>query len=422
MHHFTIVFLVLLGAMTALQLWLATRQIRHVHRHRGAVPAAFAEKISSAAHARAADYTVAKARLGRVETVVGAALLLAWTLGGGLQALDNLWRGFGWGPLTTGSAFIFSLLFIGALLDLPFALYRTFVLEARFGFNKITPALFGADLVKKTALAIALGAPLVVVVLWLMASMGARWWLYVWLVWTGFSLLMVWAYPAFIAPLFNRFRALDRDALLQRIQALLTRTGFHSKGVFVMDGSRRSAHGNAYFTGLGRNKRIVFFDTLLGSLTDNEIEAVLAHELGHFKRRHVLQRMLTSFALSLVGLAVLGYISNQPWFYHGLGVAQPSMYMALVLFFMVVPVFTFFLQPVFAWISRRHEFEADAFAAEQADAQALTAALVKLYEENAATLTPDPLHSAFYDSHPPASVRIAHLQALASTGAFAASH
>lgn len=414
MHHFTIVFLVLLAGMTALQLWLATRQIRHVQRHRGAVPSAFAEKIPAAAHARAADYTVAKTRLNRIETIYAAALLLAWTLGGGLQALDELWRGFGWGPLATGTAFIFILLLVGALLDLPFALYRTFVLETRFGFNKTTPALFTADLVKKTALAIALGAPLVWVVLWLMTSMGTRWWLYVWLVWIGFSLLVVWAYPAFIAPLFNRFRALDRDALLQRIEALLTRTGFHSKGVFVMDGSRRSAHGNAYFTGLGRNKRIVFFDTLLGSLSDSEIEAVLAHELGHFKRRHVLQRMLTSFALSLAGLALLGHLSQQAWFYQGLGVAQPSTYTALVLFFMVVPVFTFFLQPVFAWISRRHEFEADAFAAEQADAHALTAALVKLYEENAATLTPDPLHSAFYDSHPPASVRIAHLQTLAN--------
>lgn len=414
MHHFTIVFIVLLGGMTALQLWLATRQIRHVQRHRGAVPSAFAEKISAAAHARAADYTAAKTRLNRIETVYATALLLAWTLGGGLQALDGFWRGFGWGPLATGTAFIFSLLFIGALLDLPFTLYRTFALEARFDFNKTTPTLFAADLLKKTALAITLGAPLVFVVLWLMASMGARWWFYVWLVWTAFSLLMLWAYPAFIAPLFNRFRALDREALLQRIQALLTRTGFHSKGVFVMDGSRRSAHGNAYFTGLGRNKRIVFFDTLLDSLNDREIEAVLAHELGHFKRRHVLQRMFTSFALSLAGLALLGHLSNQAWFYRGLGVEQPSTYMALALFFMVVPVFTFSLQPLYARISRRHEFEADAFAAEQADAQALTAALVKLYEENAATLTPDPLHSAFYDSHPPASVRIAHLQTLAA--------
>lgn len=413
MQLFTIVFLLLLATMTAVTLWLARRHLVHVRAHRDAVPAAFSAKISLDAHRKAADYTAAKTRLGMIETGYGTLLLLLWTLGGGLALLDHFWRSFGWDALATGTAFILSFVLIGGLLDLPFSLYRIFGIETRFGFNKMDARMYTVDLIKKTGLALALGAPLAFAVLWLMQSMGARWWLYVWLFWSGFSLLMLWAYPALIAPLFNRFRALDKASLIARIDQLLQRTGFKSRGIFVMDGSRRSAHGNAYFTGLGRNKRIVFFDTLLDSLNEDEVEAVLAHELGHFKRKHVLKRMVLMFLMSLLGLALLGWLIERPWFYLALGVAQPSTYSALILFLLTVPVFTFFLQPLFARSSRRHEFEADTYAAQQADARALASALVKMYEENASTLTPDPLHSAFYDSHPPASARVAHLQALA---------
>lgn len=412
MNFFSILVLVLLVLMLLAQLALAWRQMRHVRAHRPRVPAAFAAKTPLAAHQKAADYTVAKTRLGIVEAVIGVALFLVWTFGGGLQWLDSLWSG-GLGPVITGTGFMLSVFFIMGVLDLPLSAYQTFRLEARFGFNKTTPALFVSDLLKKAVLSLALGGPLIFAVLWLMQSAGALWWLYAWLLWTGFSLFMLWAYPAVIAPLFNKFRVLDRESMVRRIQALLARTGFASRGVFVMDGSRRSAHGNAYFTGLGKNKRIVFFDTLLDTLSEAEVEAVLAHELGHFKRRHVIKRMLLMAGMSLFGLALLGWLMQQSWFYTGLGVAQPSTHSALILFLLVVPVFTFFLHPLFAWSSRRHEFEADAFAAEQSDANALVSALVKLYEENASTLTPDPWHSAFYDSHPPAAVRIAHLEALA---------
>lgn len=416
MPVFTIVFFGLLALMFAAQWWLAWRQMRHVAAHRAQVPPLFANKIDPNAHAKAADYTVARVRLGAIEAGLSALVLVAWTAGGGLDGLDRLWRGIGWNELATGAAFLLSLIVIGAVIELPLSIYRIFVIETRFGFNKMTPALFVSDLAKQFALALIIGVPLLFAVLWLMQSMGAHWWLWVWLLWVAFSVSMFWAFPALIAPLFNRFRPLERAELAARIQALLARTGFRSRGVFVMDGSRRSAHGNAYFTGLGRNKRIVFFDTLLDSLNETEVEAVLAHELGHFKRKHVLKRMLLSFALSLAGLAVLGWLHAQPAFYHSFGVSQPSTYTALALFLMVSPVFGFWLQPLFAWGSRRHEFEADAFAAQESDAQALMSALVKLYEENASTLTPDPLYSAFYNSHPPALRRIAHLQSLSAAG------
>ncbi len=413
MNPFAPLVLIMLALMLSAQLALAVRHIRHVRAHRAQVPAAFAAKIPLEAHQKAADYTVAKTRLGIVEAMLGVALLLAWTFGGGLQWVDSLWSAAGLGPVATGTAFMLSVFVIMGILDLPLSAYQTFGLEARFGFNKTTPALFVSDLLKKALLSLVLGGPLILAVLWLMQSAGALWWLYAWLLWTGYALFMVWAYPAVIAPLFNKFRALDQESMVKRIQALLARTGFTSRGVFVMDGSRRTAHGNAYFTGLGKNKRIVFFDTLLHTLSEAEVEAVLAHELGHFKRRHVIKRMLLMFAMSLAGLALLGWLMQQPWFYTGLGVTQPSTHSALILFLLVVPIFTFFLHPLFAWGSRRHEFQADAFAAEHTDANALVSALVKLYEENAATLTPDPWHSVFYDSHPPAAVRIAHLEALA---------
>ncbi len=409
MNTFTIIFLTLLGLSLLVELWLANRHIRHVMANRDAVPEAFRQRIAPEDHRKAADYTIAHTRFGRIEDVYGAALLVLWTLGGGLEWLDRVWSGIGWGQLATGTGFMLSAFLIMGLFELPTSIYQTFVIENRFGFNKISPGLFVTDLVKKTLLLGILGTPLLLAALWLMQRAGALWWLYVWLLWSGFTLFLVWAYPALIAPIFNKFTPLKEDSVRQRIQALLERTGFRSRGIFVMDGSRRSAHGNAYFTGFGKTKRIVFFDTLLQHLGEKEIEAVLAHELGHFKRRHVIKRMILTFSMSLVGLALLGWLVTQPWFYAGLGMSQPSTYAALTLFMLVGPVFTFFLQPLMAWGSRRYEYEADSYAAEQTDAGELVSALVKLYKENASTLTPDPLHSAFYDSHPPAALRIAHL-------------
>lgn len=409
MNTFTWVFLATLGASLVLRLWLAQRQIRNVSANRERVPEAFAANIQLDAHRKAADYTLTNTRLGRLEMIYSSLLLLAWTLGGGLQWLDSSWQQLGWGAIPTGVAMLVSAFAIMALLDLPFSLYHTFVIEERFGFNKTTPGVFISDMIKQTLLMLVLGVPLAWAALWLMQESGQLWWFYLWLLWAGFSLLMLWAYPAVIAPLFNKFTLLDDETLQQRIQSLLDRCGFKSKGIYVMDGSRRSGHGNAYFTGMGQNKRIVFFDTLLTTLEADEIEAVLAHELGHFKRKHVQKRIITMMLMSLAGLALLGWLIDQPWFYQGLGVQTPSNHLALLLFLMVSPVFTFFLQPLSSWFSRKHEFEADDYAASQASAADLIRALVKMYKENASTLTPDPLYSAFYDSHPPAPVRVAHL-------------
>ncbi len=411
MNSFSWVFLLALAASLSVKLWLAQRHIRHVQSRRSLVPEAFADKITLDAHQKAADYTLVNTRQGRLELVYNSLLLLGWTLGGGLQWLDELWHQAGWGSIPMGVAVLISAFMIMALLELPFSLYHTFVIEERFGFNKTTLPLFIGDMLKQTLLMMLLGVPLAWAALWLMNESGPLWWFYLWLLWAGFSLLMLWLYPTVIAPLFNKFTLLDNAELQQRIQALLDRCGFRSKGIYVMDGSRRSGHGNAYFTGMGRNKRIVFFDTLLKSLDADEIEAVLAHELGHFKRRHVTKRIVTMMLMSLAGLALLGWLAQQTWFYHGLGLQNPSNHMALLLFLLVSPAFTFFLQPISAWFSRKHEFEADDYAASQASAADLIHALVKLYQENASTLTPDPLYSAFYDTHPPAPVRVAHLSA-----------
>ncbi len=410
---FTQIFLILLAGTLLTRLWLVRRHVRHVLGHRRQVPAPFRGKILLKAHRKAADYTVSKTRFAMLAGVVDTLLLLGWTLGGGLEILDQTWRAAGFGELVTGTLFLLSAFLIMALLDLPATLYQTFVIEQRFGFNHSTPALFVADLLKQALLLFVIGAPLALAALWLMQSAGTLWWFYLWLLWSGFTLLMIWAYPAVIAPLFNKFTPLKNRSVQTRIQALLKRTGFRSRGIFVMDGSRRSAHGNAYFTGFGRNKRVVFFDTLLKTLRGPEIEAVLAHELGHFHHRHILKRIVMLFGMSLAGLALLGWLIQQPWFYQGLGVSTASAHAALILFLMVGPVFTFFLQPLMAWGSRRHEYQADAYAADQADIKPMISALVKLYRENASTLTPDPVYSAFYDSHPPASLRIAHLQSLA---------
>lgn len=410
MQTFTLIFLVFLLASTIVQVWLSLRQKQSVQNHRATVPEAFAGKITLEEHQKAADYTLAKGQFGRIQIILGVVVLLAWTLGGGLEWLDQAWRSVGWGALLTGTAVILSMSFISSLIDLPAALYSTFVLEERFGFNKTTLKTFVVDLFKGTALGLVIGVPLILFVLWLMESAGSAWWIYAWVGLTVFSLLMTWAYPKFIAPLFNKFQPLEEGEVANRINALLERTGFNSQGVFVMDGSRRSAHGNAYFTGFGKNKRIVFFDTLLKHLTPSQIEAVLAHELGHFKRKHIVKGMILSVLMTLMGFGVLAWLMQQSWFYSSLGISQPSTYMALILFMVVSPVFTFFITPLMARFSRKHEFEADEFAAQQASATELIAALVGLYKENASTLTPDPLHSAFYDSHPPAAIRIAHLQ------------
>ena len=415
MNIFTQLFLLALAGSLLLRFWLATRQLIHVKKHRDTVPDSFAGKVPLADHHKAADYTITNTRIGMVALAYDSLLLLGWTLGGGLEWLDNSWRAENFGPVVTGVAVMLSAMVLMSLLDLPFSLYHTFVVEERFGFNRSTMGVFFGDMLKQGALLLIIGAPLIALALWIMEVSGGLWWLYVWAVWMAFSLIMFWAYPAIIAPLFNKFSPLDNEALKQRIQALMDKCGFRSKGIFVMDGSKRSGHGNAYFTGVGSNKRIVFFDTLLESLKPEEIEAVLAHELGHFKLKHIQKRLLSTFALSLAALALLGWLAGQDWFYHGLGVSQASPWMALLLFMMVLPVFTFFIQPLMSLLSRKHEFEADAYAVQQSSGTDLIHALVKMYRENASTLTPDPLYSAFHDSHPPAPVRIAHISANMST-------
>jgi len=402
----TALFLAALFASLGVRLWLSLRQERSVRAHRAAVPAAFAESIPLAAHEKAADYTVARLRFGRIVQPARAALLVAFTLGGGLQALARFWDQ---GTLLAGVAFVLSTLFLAELCLLPFAIYRTFVLEERFGFNRTTPALFLSDLVKQSLLAVVLGGPLVFGALWLVSSGGAAWWVWLWAGWVGVSLFFTWAYPVLIAPLFFKFTPLADAELLQRIQDLLRRTGFASDGVFVMDGSRRSSHANAYFTGLGRRKRIVLFDTLCGMLAPREVESVLAHELGHFKLNHLWWRLGAGVAMGLLGIAVLALVIDRAWFYTGLGVDEVAAHAGLVLFLWVAPLFTFPLRPLLSAWSRRHEYAADAFAAAHSDGRALVSALVKMYEHNAATLTPDPIHSAFHDSHPPAPLRVARL-------------
>ncbi|MGH8260313.1 MAG: M48 family metallopeptidase [Steroidobacteraceae bacterium] len=413
MHPLTLAYVAALAVGTLLRVWLATRQITSARAHREHVPEPFAAAVSAAEHQKAADYTVARVRLGRLETLVDAGVALALTIGGGIAAIDGLWRRTGWPEPWLGAVVVFTVLAAASLAGLPFSVWRTFRIEAAFGFNRTTPRLYLLDRLRGVALALALGVPLLIGVLWLMVRAGRTWWVYAWLAWLAVSLVLAWAWPVFIAPLFNRFTPLGDDALKARIEALLGRCGFAAKGVFVVDSSRRTAHGNAYFTGVGRHKRIVFFDTLLERLGPPEIEAVLAHELGHFRLRHVRQHLIVSAAGSLAGLALLAWLAGQRGFYLALGVAMPSVHAALLLFVLVVPAFTYFVTPIAALWSRRHELAADRFAADHANAGDLAAALVKLYRDNATTLTPDRIHSAVYDSHPPALVRIAQLEALA---------
>lgn len=410
MNLFTTLFLCSLGASIIVQWYLVQRHINHIRSNRQHVPEAFNDKIPVEAHHKAADYTQAKVKTGLAELIIGSVFLLLWTLGGGLQFLDKLWRSYELSAIWTGTGFILSIFFVMTILDLPMSIYRTFKLEESFGFNKMTPKIFIMDMIKNGVVGLLIGTPLLLLVLWIMENSGSNWWLYVWATWLSFSVFMMWAYPAFIAPLFNKFRPLEDGELKTRIENLLTRNGFKSQGIHVMDGSTRSSHGNAYFTGLGANKRIVFFDTLIDELSHDEIEAVLAHELGHFKCNHIKKRIFVLGTVFLIGLGILGWLINETWFYNGLGVELSSTYMALILFVLASPAFTFFLQPLFSFISRQHEFEADDFAASQAQTENLITALVNLYRENANTLTPDPLYSAFHDSHPPAPIRIAHLK------------
>lgn len=418
MNMFTLVFVAAVALAAVVRLWLARRQIRAVALNRSHVPAPFEGEVPLDSHRKAADYTLAKTRFEMVVVIYHTLLLLLWTIGGALNLMDIAWRATGSSPIVTGLGVIASVALINALLGLPLSWYRTFVIEQRFGFNHTGARLFITDLVRSAAVTTIIGGPLIAVILWLMSpgpgtAAGARtaslWWLHVWIAWAAFSLAMVWIYPALIAPLFNRFSPLEDEGLRQRVRTLLARTGFTSDGIFVMDGSRRSSHGNAYFTGLGRHKRIVFFDTLLGTLTPAEIEAVLAHELGHYKRRHVHKHLGTGLLCGALALWALDRLMEQPWFYTGLGVDQPSNHAALLLFSFILPVVMLFLGPLVMHVTRRHEYEADDFAAHQTDGRDLARALIKLYRDNATTLTPDPLYSAFHDSHPPATARVAHL-------------
>ena len=412
----TLVFSAALVLGMLLKLYLSTRQIRHVARHRDAVPAAFAATISLASHQKAADYTLTKARFGLLELAFGTAVLLGWTLLGGLDALNQALAGTrlaDWGPLAQQLALVAGFGLISGALDLPFTLYSTFRIEERFGFNKMSLKLWLGDLLKSTLVGIVIGLPIVALILWLMGSAGSLWWLWAWAVWMGFNLLILVLYPTVIAPMFNKFKPLEDESLKARVTALMQRCGFAAKGLFVMDGSKRSAHANAYFTGFGAAKRVVFYDTLLKQLSPAEVDAVLAHELGHFKHKHIIQRIVMLFAMSLAGFALIGYLSQQVWFYTGLGVrpnlGAPNDALALLLFMLAVPLFSFFISPLFAQLSRKHEFEADAYAAQQTDGRDLSSALLKLYQDNASTLTPDPVFVKFYYSHPPASERLARM-------------
>ena len=410
MNTFTLIFLAALAISISVRIWLARRHLRYVASHRDAVPAAFSDAITLTQHHKAADYTLAKTRLSFLQIMVETSLLLAFTLGGGLQWLENALSGVFASEMTRNILLIGSVMVIAAVIELPLDLYRKFVIENRFGFNALTPKRFFIDLLMQTTIGVLLGLPLLFVVLWLMQAAGNLWWLYTWLVWVGFNLTLLAIYPTFIALLFNRFEPMENGTLKSRIEQLLQKCGFTAQGLFVMDGSKRSSHGNAYFTGFGKTKRIVLFDTLLKHLEADEVEAVLAHELGHFKRRHVVKRMAWVFAASLVFLWVLNWLMTQTWFFSGLNVTSRNTGMALVLFFLVLQVFTFLLQPLSSLYSRKHEFEADQYAAVQTQAHSLISALIKLYRDNASTLTPDPLYAMFYNSHPDAQQRIARLQ------------
>ncbi len=416
-HMMTAAFALALMAGTLLKFWLASRQVRHVVSHRNVVPDRFARTVSLAAHQKAADYTVTKTRFGLVELALGVAVLLGWTLLGGLDTLNGiLLRHIGPG-MAQQLTLLVGFALVGAAIELPLVWYQTFVIEERFGFNKMSLRLWTIDLVKSSLIGALIGMPVASLILWLMGAAGGVWWLWAWAAWMALNLLLLMVYPTFIAPLFNKFKPLEDETLKNRVTTLMRRCGFAAKGLFVMDGSKRSAHANAYFTGFGASKRVVFYDTLLAKLSPGEVDAVLAHELGHFKHKHIIKRIASMFALSLAGFALLGWLSTQAWFYTGLGVrpnlvtTAPNDALALLLFMLVVPVFSLFVAPLFAQVSRRHEFEADSYAVAQTSGADLSNALLKLYEDNASTLTPDPIYVKFYYSHPPASERLTRMTA-----------
>ncbi len=411
-NFFTFVFLFAILTSVLALLWLNFRQDKAIKRSFNEVPDSFKETITLEDHQKAGNYTKAKLLVNHFEIIFSTFIVLLWTIGGAMNWVDVFWSQRISNPILMGTTFIVSIMLIASFIDLPFSIYRNFVLEQKFGFNRMTVKTFIADLIKEILLTLILMIPLIYAILYLMniSSIGDYWWIYVWVIISLFTLTMMWIYPSFIAPIFNKFNPLDNDALISRINNLLERTGFGSDGIFVMDGSKRSSHGNAYFTGIGKNKRIVFFDTLLKGMEDKEIEAILAHELGHFHHKHTRQRMISSFIFSLASLALLGYLINQIWFYNGLGIAEPSSHTALVLFSLALPVFSFFVTPISNLVSRKHEFQADAFAASHTDANDLISSLTKLYKENSSSLSPDRLYSAFHDSHPSAVLRIERLQ------------
>jgi STE24 endopeptidase len=410
MNTFTVIFLFALVISYGLQFWLSARQKSHVAANREQVPQAFRDRVTLSAHQKAADYTIEKSKLGDIDGGVGMLFLLLLTLGGGISLVFDFWSTFELSPIKADLLSVASIFLLMTIVEIPFSLYQTFVVEDKYGFNKNTLPQFAKDQMISMGLTLGIGLPILALILWVMDSIGSLWWLYAWAIIMSFSLLMSWLFPTLIAPLFNKFTPMQDGSLKDRIKSLLERCGFNSQGIFIMDGSRRSGHGNAYFTGLGNNKRIVFFDTLVNSLDEEELEAVLAHELGHFKCKHVIKMLVASSVMTLISFAVLGWLITQDWFFDGLGVDTHSNAAALLLFMLVSPVFTTFMQPISAYFQRKFEFEADEFATRHAQGRKMISGLVKLYEENASTLTPDPIYSAFHYSHPPAAIRIAHIE------------
>lgn len=413
MSDISIAFLILVAANLTIKFWLNRRQAAQVMQHAAQVPARFAAVITLEAHQKAAAYTRAKIRLSQISLVIDTAWLLLLTLGGGINLIYGVATALAGNESTLipGLVFLISLGILSGIVDLPVSIYRQFGLEARFGFNRMTAALFIIDLLRNALVSLIIALPLLALILWLLDLATPMSWLWAWLGWMVFNALLLFIYPVVIAPLFNKFTPMPDSAHKQKLDALLQRCGFSAAGLFVMDGSRRSAHANAYFTGFGKHRRIVLFDTLISQLSPTQLEAVLAHEIGHYQRQHLQKRLVLMAAMSLALLWALFQLLHAPWFYSGLGVDSANPATALALFSMAMPLCLLPLTPLSNALSRKHEYEADAYAAQHSSAQELINALITMYRENAATLTPDSLYSLFHDSHPPATLRIAHLAA-----------